>query len=639
MLPKSHFTSQKIRTFGSWGSFVSRNKNRGLLVLVALVAFGLGQEYLSHYSDYFRMSLITPTGVPYAGMEFPIKKVPNWVNLTDGQRYMNYSEIPQNKLINLPAYDIATFKAGMNWQKATEAQRNAYITYPVPHLGNYTLDGSEYSGSHPGIDIKVPQGTPVYASSAGKVYKTDYQPSGYGHHIVIQSDNVPDPDNPNKSITIFTTYAHLSQIKASTGQRVNKGDLIGLSGQSGMATAPHLHWQIDRRSAPFYGYWPFSWADVQKAGYSSYFEAVKGGLNQGEARKFTIHPAKMIATVGELRDTNLVASAGVVDSDEIPEITQESPTITIEAPIAEVVAPAETPKTTKTPTIQDSPESIERPVKSVKNKVVISFETDGSFIPQVPETIILKIENANLLSTNVIQMSSTLKELAQITPSRITKDLIKDGQVPLTVTTNSNQNFRIIATGPSGEEKSPMIKSQVFADVPVDHPYSESIAFLKDKGTIKGYADGSFGLFKNLTRAEAVKIILDANNIAAHHIPTRLLSDVPEKTWFAGWISAAISENIAKGYPDGTFRPGDTMTRAEFLKVAILTAGFPEASDLVASAGFKDVPDGAWFTGYMAFTQEHALLPPTNTHFIEPGKPITRGEAAYVLHQLWKVKH
>lgn len=107
--------------------------------------------------------------------------------------------------------------------------------------------GAKYrtGGIHKGVDYGCKTGTPVYAAvggvvvHAGKhVYKKGWG-FAMGIHVIV--DNVKFPDG---SAGLWAGYCHLSEVKVRVGQRVKKGDVIGLSGNTGRSTAPHLHFQI-----------------------------------------------------------------------------------------------------------------------------------------------------------------------------------------------------------------------------------------------------------------------------------------------------------------------------------------------------------------------------------------------------------
>ena len=91
------------------------------------------------------------------------------------------------------------------------------------------------SGSHSGVDFRAAIGTPVYATADGTVEgvgNTDLTcpKASFGKWVFIRHKN-----------GLATAYGHLSVIKATEGQQVSRGDLIGYSGQTGHATGPHLH--------------------------------------------------------------------------------------------------------------------------------------------------------------------------------------------------------------------------------------------------------------------------------------------------------------------------------------------------------------------------------------------------------------
>jgi len=86
--------------------------------------------------------------------------------------------------------------------------------------------------AHNGIDYKAPKGTPVYAAGDGKVIRSDYSKYN-GHHVFIQHAN-----------SIVTKYLHFTKRTVKKGQRVQQGKVIGYVGATGLAQAPHLHYEF-----------------------------------------------------------------------------------------------------------------------------------------------------------------------------------------------------------------------------------------------------------------------------------------------------------------------------------------------------------------------------------------------------------
>lgn len=85
---------------------------------------------------------------------------------------------------------------------------------------------------HLGVDFRAPVGTEVVATSNGIVVKAKYT-KGYGNYVVIKHDE-----------SYETLYSQLSKINVSINQEIKKGEVIGLSGNSGSSTGPHLHYEV-----------------------------------------------------------------------------------------------------------------------------------------------------------------------------------------------------------------------------------------------------------------------------------------------------------------------------------------------------------------------------------------------------------
>ncbi|MEU9794210.1 M23 family metallopeptidase [Streptomyces sparsogenes] len=137
-------------------------------------------------------------------------------------------------------------KAAEAAKKAAEAKARSWET-PVASYSigaAFGLAGNLWAHNHSGQDFVVPSGTSVRAVHGGVVVKAGGNGAGdgpaYGNAIVIKHD-----DNT------YSQYAHLSQVKVWVGQTVTTGQEIGLSGNTGNTTGPHLHFEI--RTTPNYG--------------------------------------------------------------------------------------------------------------------------------------------------------------------------------------------------------------------------------------------------------------------------------------------------------------------------------------------------------------------------------------------------
>ena len=131
------------------------------------------------------------------------------------------------------------------------------MTYRLPFNGSFPVTqryGEKYTSSfHTGIDFATPEGTPIFAAEAGKIIvskrDTTSAKGGYGEYITILH-------NDGKA----SLYAHLRNRLAAEGFLVQKGALIGYSGNTGNSTGAHLHFEMR-----------LNWAD-----YKSHFDPFGG---------------------------------------------------------------------------------------------------------------------------------------------------------------------------------------------------------------------------------------------------------------------------------------------------------------------------------------------------------------------------
>lgn len=105
--------------------------------------------------------------------------------------------------------------------------------YPITQRYGETVPGVTYNNApHTGIDYACPEGTEILASAAGVVMFAEFDQYGYGNTVIIQH-------NDGKA----TLYAHLKRIAVVLREKVEQGDVIGWSGNTGNATGPHLHFE------------------------------------------------------------------------------------------------------------------------------------------------------------------------------------------------------------------------------------------------------------------------------------------------------------------------------------------------------------------------------------------------------------
>jgi len=86
---------------------------------------------------------------------------------------------------------------------------------------------------HEGVDFSAPVGTEVFATGDGYVQGIQESRHEYGNHVAI-----------DHGFGFVTFYAHLSKILVRNGQKITRGQVIGLVGNTGKSTSPHLHYEV-----------------------------------------------------------------------------------------------------------------------------------------------------------------------------------------------------------------------------------------------------------------------------------------------------------------------------------------------------------------------------------------------------------
>ncbi len=132
---------------------------------------------------------------------------------------------------NIELEDVIPYEyEKLDWPLPTVYARHQFIT---SYFGPRKRPTAGASTNHGAIDIGVAY-QPVYAAEAGTVVMAQYV-SGYGNFIMLWH---------NEMGQLYTCYGHLNSFKVSTGQKVSRGQQIAVSGNTGISTGPHLHFEV-----------------------------------------------------------------------------------------------------------------------------------------------------------------------------------------------------------------------------------------------------------------------------------------------------------------------------------------------------------------------------------------------------------
>jgi len=184
--------------------------------------------------------------------------------------------------------------------------------------------------------------------------------------------------------------------------------------------------------------------------------------------------------------------------------------------------------------------------------------------------------------------------------------------------------------------------AMAFSDVNNGDRYFTSITYLESKGVINGYEDGTFKPESNITRAEALKMIMLASGMATEDSITapafRPFLDIEMDAWFAPYIDIARSNGVVNGNPDGNFDPEKNINLAEAIKIALHSFNPDESYGVMYDYLFNDTPEDAWFTKYTSSAASKGIINiyPSNT--VNPTQEMIRGYMAEIIYRLIKSK-
>ena len=129
--------------------------------------------------------------------------------------------------------DVERVGKGLNNIPSIQPVINHHLTLLTAGYGTLMHPFYRTLQSHQGVDYTIPEGSRVFATADGVVQSVSGRNSTYGQSIVIDHYN-----------GYQTQYSHLSKANVRRGQRVRRGDIIALSGNSGLSLAPHLHYEV-----------------------------------------------------------------------------------------------------------------------------------------------------------------------------------------------------------------------------------------------------------------------------------------------------------------------------------------------------------------------------------------------------------
>ncbi len=202
----------------------------------------------------------------------------------------------------------------------------------------------------------------------------------------------------------------------------------------------------------------------------------------------------------------------------------------------------------------------------------------------------------------------------------------------ITVTVDHFTKFAVLA-GNAATPAGPATAAK-FTDVPASLWAYGDIESLSGLGYISGYPDGSFKPGNTITRAEFVSILSKALKLATYNPAAPDFSDVAQGDWFYGSVEDAVHAGIVKGY-GSAFKPDDPITREEMAVIlvkALNEQGQAGSSMNSATAFTDDVSISAWARGFVAVAVQDGLIKGyPGDNSFRPKSVATRAEACAMI--------
>ncbi len=170
----------------------------------------------------------------------------------------------------------------------------------------------------------------------------------------------------------------------------------------------------------------------------------------------------------------------------------------------------------------------------------------------------------------------------------------------------------------------PLTAEAAFDDVPTSHPFHDAIMYLQDEEMVQGYADNTYRPEQTISRAEFTKILLLGRYSEEEILGCTAsdFTDVPSDAWFVPYVCFAKTNSIIQGYADNTFGPQQNIIYAEAAKIIVNTL-------IAVTAGGEGEEE--WWQPFVNVLEEDGATPDSiagATH------EITRGEMAEIIYRL-----
>ena len=207
------------------------------------------------------------------------------------------------------------------------------------------------------------------------------------------------------------------------------------------------------------------------------------------------------------------------------------------------------------------------------------------------------------------------------------------------------KSLKIVLTAPrlSAKEQSATLKAEITSTLKLSNT-EDDISTIQlmlysnrfdgsHKRYIRGYPDSTFGPSRSLTRAETAAIFARLLDLDVSKTSTSY-TDVPTDLWSAGYISAVSNYGLMKGYVDGSFNPEGSITRAEFATIAARYFKIERSNSVTAIKDYFTDTDDSWAKSTIDEVHRYGIINGYSDGTFKPNNSISRAEAVTMINRM-----
>ncbi len=178
-----------------------------------------------------------------------------------------------------------------------------------------------------------------------------------------------------------------------------------------------------------------------------------------------------------------------------------------------------------------------------------------------------------------------------------------------------------------------LAESDYFKDLDEGNPNYTAIMDLVEQGVLEGYDDGTFKAEKEVSRAEAVKIVLLGLGLDLKEVREFNFVDVKDGDWYFDYVKTAYDLGIVQGYENDLFLPNQNVSRAEAVKILFSGAEIEGIDASEYEDLYPDIQPDDWFAPYAILAVKYNIVATQMDGYWYPHEEMSRGEFAEMIYR------